>query len=80
MMFVMRRLQEFARDKKTPFYACFLDLQKAYDLADRTILWEVLRRFGVPRKLVSIIRQYLDGMKVYFRLDDGESSDRFSVD
>ena len=52
MMFVVRRLQELARKKDTPLYLCFIDLTKAYDYVDRTLLWDVLARFGVqPRML-----------------------------
>ena len=38
MMFVIRRLQELARKKRVPLYVCFIDLTKAYDSIDRTLL------------------------------------------
>ena len=38
MMFVIRRLQELARKKRIPLYVCFIDLTKAYDSVDRTLL------------------------------------------
>ena len=38
MMFVIRRLQELARNKRIPLYVCFIDLTKAYDSIDRTPL------------------------------------------
>ena len=34
MMFVTRRLQELARKKRIPLYACFIDLSKAYHSFD----------------------------------------------
>ena len=38
-MFVIRRLQELARKKRIPrYYVCFIDLTKAYDSVDRTLL------------------------------------------
>ena len=58
MMFVIRRLQELARKKRTPFYICFIDLTKAYDSVDRTLLWTVLACFGVPQNMISAIRQF----------------------
>ena len=61
MMFVVRRLQELAR-KDTPVYLCFIDLTKAYDSVDRTLLWDVLARFGVPPRMLAFIRQFHDGM------------------
>ena len=79
MMFVVRRLQELARKKDTPLYLCFIDLTKAYDSVDRTLLWNVLARFGVPPIMLAIIRQFHDGMQACVRLDDGECSDKFNV-
>ena len=56
--------------KRSPVYVCFIDLTKAYDFVDRTLLWRVLARFGVPQKMISTIRIFHDGMRVYIRLDD----------
>ena len=38
MMFVIRRLQELSRKKRIPLYVCFIDLTKACDSVDRTLL------------------------------------------
>ena len=56
MMIVIRRLQELARKKRISLYVCFIDLTKAYDSVDRTLLWTVLARFGVPHNMISVIR------------------------
>ena len=80
MMFVVRRLQELARKKDTPLFMCFVDLTKAYDSVDRTLLWTVLARFGVPPRMLAVIRQFHDGMRACVRLDDGECSDMFDVE
>ena len=78
-MFVIRRLQELARKKRFPLYVCFIDLIKAYDSVDRTLLWRVLARFGVPQNMISVIRQIHDGMRACVRLDDGVCSKWFVV-
>ena len=75
MMFVVRRLQELARKKDTPLYLCFIDDTKAYDAVNRTLLWDVLARFGVPPRMLAVIRQFHDGMQACVRLDDGECPD-----
>ena len=80
MMFVIRRLQELARKKRIPLYVCFFDLTKAYDSVDRTLLWTVLARFGVPLNMVSVIRQFHDGKRVCVRLDDRVCSGWFAVE
>ena len=78
-MFVIRRVQELARKKDTPLCLCFIDFNKAYDSVDRTILWDVLARFGVPPRMLAFIRQFHDGMQACVRLNDGECSDKFDV-
>jgi hypothetical protein len=42
-------------------FQCFIDLKKAYDVVDRSILWEVLKRFGLPDKLVRVVQAFHDG-------------------
>ena len=79
MVFVVRRLEELARKKDNPWNLCFIDLTKAYDSVDRTLLRDVLARFGVPSRMPAVIRQFHDGMQVFVRLDDGECSDKFDV-
>ena len=74
MMFVICRLQELARKKRIPLYVCFIDLTKAYDSVDGTLLWTVLARFGVPQIMISAIRQFHDGMRACVRLDDASST------
>ena len=80
MMLVIRRLQELARKKRIPLYECFIDLTKAYDSVDRTLLWTVLAHFGVPQNIISVIRQFPDGMRAYVRLDDRVCSGWFAVE
>ena len=80
MMFEIRRLQELARKKRIPLYVCFIDLTKAYESVDRTLLWTVLARFGVPHNMISVIRQFHDGMRACVRLDDRMWSGWFAVE
>ena len=79
MMFMIRQLHELARKKRIPLYVCFIDLTNAYDSVDRTLLWIVLARFGVPQRMISVIRQFHDGMRACVRLDDCVCSGWFAV-
>ena len=79
MMFVVRRLQELGRKAGVPLFMCFIDLQKAYDTVDRTLLWQVLTRIGVPPQMIAVIQQFHDGMRACVRPDDGVCSDWFEV-
>ena len=79
VMYVIRRLQEHGRLGRTPLFVCFINLQKAYDSVDRSLLWVVLARFGVPPRIISIIRQFHDGMRACIRLDGNRTFQRFEV-
>ena len=76
MLFVVRRLQELVR-KDTSLFMCFIDLTKACDSVDRTLLWTAFARFGVTPRMLAVIRQFHDGLRACGRLDDGECSNIF---
>ena len=81
MTFVVRRLQEVGRKAGVSLHMCFVDLQKAYDTVDRTLLWQVLTRIGVPPpQIIALIRQFHDGMRACVRPNDGVCSDWFEVE
>ena len=80
MMFVVRRLQEVGWKAGVSLHMCFIDFQKAYDTVDRTLLWQILTRIGVPPQMKAVIRQFHDGMRACARPDDGVCSDWFQVE
>ena len=80
MMFVVRRLQEVGRKAGVSLHMCFVDLQKAYDTVDRTLLWQVLTRIEIPPQMIAVVRQFHDGMGACVRPDDGVCSDWFEVE
>ena len=59
---------------------CIIDLQKAYDTVDRTLLWQVLTRIGVPTQMIAVIQQFHHGMRACVRPGDGVCSDWFEVE
>ena len=70
-------LQENRRKAGVSLYMCFMYLQKAYDTVDRTLLWQVLTRIGVPPQMLAVIHQFQDGTRACVRPDDGVCSDWF---
>ena len=58
MMFVVRSLQELGRTSNTSLEIYFIDLAKAYDSVGRVLLWKVLARFGVPPRMIKVIRMF----------------------
>ena len=48
----------------------FLDLVKAFDRVPRELLWEVLAKFGVPKKLICLLRAVHQRVNVTFEVDE----------
>ena len=45
----------------SPIYINFVDYEKAFDSIDRDTLWKLLRYYGIPNKLVSLIKNGYEG-------------------
>ena len=80
MFYMIRWIQELAWKTRIPLYVCFISLTKAYNSVDRTLLWMVLARLGVPQNLVSVNRQFHDVVRACVRLDDRMCSRWFAVE
>ena len=70
---------ERAREFRSPLYACFIDLRKAYDSVNRNALWSVLKRcYHLPTKLISIIQALHENSTATVRAY-GKTSQEFAV-
>ena len=56
---------------------CFINLHNAYDSVDRELFWLVLVR--IPKKMLTVIRQFHQGMRARVRTDDGKHTEWFNV-
>ena len=79
MMFMVCRLQELGRKARVQLLLCFIDIQKPYDSVDRNLLWQVLSSLGVPPEMITVIREFHDGMKACVRSSDGTCLKPFEV-
>ena len=43
-------------------YINFVDYEKAFDSLDRDTLWKLLQHYGIPEKIITLIRNTYDGM------------------
>jgi transcription elongation factor Elf1 len=78
MIFVARQLAEKARERHSRLLACFFDLKKAYDTVNREALWGLLGKYGVPPKVVNLLRSLYTNMKASVEID-GQRTDEFEV-
>lgn len=58
----LRIVVEQSLEWNSPLYINFIDYEKAFDSVDRETLWKLLRHYGVPEKLVTLIRYIHRGM------------------
>ncbi|VDO87446.1 unnamed protein product, partial [Schistosoma margrebowiei] len=57
----LRIIVEQSVEWNSSLYINFIDYEKAFDSVDRRMLWKLLRHYGVPEKIVNIIRNSYDG-------------------
>jgi hypothetical protein len=75
----LKQAVEYYTRKKTPIYACFLDLSKAFDLVNYDRLWEKLDEVQFPRELTRIFRCWYAGQRNSVRWGD-EVSDEYGLE
>ena len=77
-IFTMRQILEQSQEWNSPIYANFIDFQKAFDSVHRDSLWKILLHYGVPNKLVNVVKMlYRDSSAQV--LCDGTLTDVFQV-
>ena len=67
--FTIQALLNKRREHNLETCILFLDLVKAFDMLPRELLWNTLERFGVPLKLISVLRAMHKSIEVLFEVD-----------
>nr|KAG5701644.1 hypothetical protein BaRGS_019333 [Batillaria attramentaria] len=55
-IFTLRQILEQSNEWNAPLYVNFVDMEKAFDSIHRESLWKILRHYGVPQKIVNVIK------------------------
>ena len=55
-IFILRNIVEQAIEWNSNLYLCFIDFEKAFDSVHRHTLWKIMRSYGIPSKLIRIIK------------------------
>ena len=62
-IFTLRQILEQSKEWNVPLYAYFIDFEKAFDSIHRHSLWKILRHYGIPSKLVNVIKMLYSDFK-----------------
>ena len=52
----LRVIIEHTLEWNSPLYITFVDFEKAFNSVDRTVLWKLLAHYGIPEKIIRLIR------------------------
>jgi hypothetical protein len=78
-MFYIRQILEKMWEYNGTVHQLFIDFKKAYDSFKKDALYNILIEFGIPRKLVGLIKMCLN--ETYSRVHKGKNlSDKFTVE
>ena len=78
MIFVARLLQEKYREQHRSLIFAFIDLTKAFDTVNRSLLWDVFSNVGCPSQFLAVLREFHDEMTAKVAMN-GLESDPFMV-
>ena len=59
-IFMLRNIIEQSIEWKSSLYVNFIDFKKAFDSVHRDSLWLIMRSYGIPSKIVSMVKALYD--------------------
>ena len=68
MVFAVRQVAEKLYEHRCKGFLVFVDLRKAYDSVSRQCLWIILKKAGVPERLINIIRSFRTNMTTTLKI------------
>ena len=74
----LRIIVEQCIEWQSSLYINFVDFKKAFDSIDRTVLWKLLRHYGLPTKFVTLIKNMYEGFTGHV-IFNGQVSEGFQI-
>ena len=77
-IFILRNIIEQVNKWQATFYAHFVDFEKAFDSIHREGLWRIMKAYGIPDKLITMVKIMYDDFECSV-LDEGEQTRWFKI-
>ena len=78
-IFSLRTIIEQSLEWNVPVFINFIDFSKAFDSIHRDSLWKIVRSYGIPDKLVRLIKTFYENYECCIALDNNKLSDNFNI-
>ena len=77
-IFILRNIAEQVNEWQASSYINFIDFEKAFDSIHRESIWLFMRKYGIPEKVIRIIRLFYDDFECAVK-DQGEACEWFNI-
>jgi len=77
-IFILRNILEQVNEWNATMYIHFVDFEKAFDSIHRESLWNIMERYGIPRKLITMVKALYKDFQCAV-IDENETTDWFPV-
>ena len=77
-IFVLRNIIEQSVEWQRQLIVNFIDFKKAFESIHRPSMWEILRSYGFPNKILNIIKLLYDGSTLCVRVG-GTNTESFDI-
>ena len=74
----LRIIIEQSIEWNSSLFINFIDYEKAFDSIDRTSLWKIMRHYGIPTKIVKLVKSMYED--TYCKVvHNGQLSEKFDI-
>ena len=77
-LFALRQILEKCMAFQLDVSFCFIDFRAAFDSVDREMMYKIMKHYGLPQKVVNVIRNSYEGFKCCVKAE-GEKGQMFDV-
>ena len=77
-IFTLRQIIEQSYEWNTTVYLNFIDFSKAFDSIHRPALWKILSYYGIPQKIISVIKMLYSDFRAHV-ICGSNLTDQFSI-